>query len=78
MLFVLGKDLFIYIVISCQYCWNFEELYLFYKCGFVVIIRKEHWDFRKSKEEGNTGYYFVKSNNKTIKLWQAAFEAVPK
>lgn len=37
------------------------------------------WDFRRSnKEEGNTGFYFVRSNERTIKLWKDAYEAVPK
>ena len=38
----------------------------------------DHWSFRGSpKEEGNTGFYYVKSNQRTIKLWQTAYEAVP-
>jgi len=38
----------------------------------------DHWTFRGSpKEEGNTGFYFVRSNARTIKLWQTAYEAVP-
>jgi len=39
---------------------------------------QDTWTFRKSKEEGNTGFYFVRSNNMTIKLWQDAYEAAPK
>jgi Nucleotide-diphospho-sugar transferase len=39
---------------------------------------KQTWDFRRSKEEGNTGFYFVRSNNRTIKLWADAYAAVPK
>jgi Nucleotide-diphospho-sugar transferase len=39
---------------------------------------KETWDFRRSKEEGNTGFYFVRSNNRTIKLWADAYAAMPK
>lgn len=31
--------------------------------------------FYTSRIEGNTGFYYVKSNHKTIKLWQAAYEA---
>lgn len=39
----------------------------------------EFWDFfYKSKLEGNTGFYFVRSNNQTIKLWLDAFNAAPK
>lgn len=38
----------------------------------------ETWDFHKSKIEGNTGFYFVRSNNNTIKLWADAFAAAPK
>lgn len=40
--------------------------------------RGETWDFHKSKIEGNTGFYFVRSNNNTIKLWADAFAAAPK
>ena len=40
--------------------------------------REEWWDLQKSKEEGNTGFYFVRSNKRTIKLWADAFAAVPK
>lgn len=39
----------------------------------------EYWDFfYKSKLEGNTGFYFVRSNNQTIKLWHDAFLAAAK
>ncbi|KAJ1437426.1 nucleotide-diphospho-sugar transferase-domain-containing protein, partial [Ochromonadaceae sp. CCMP2298] len=38
----------------------------------------ESWDFHKSKIEGNTGFYFVRSNNNTVKLWADAFAAAPK
>ncbi len=38
----------------------------------------EPWDFRRSKIEGNTGFYFVRSNTNTIKLWSDAFAAAPK
>jgi len=27
------------------------------------------WDFYKSRNEGNTGFYFVRSNPKVFKLW---------
>ena len=42
------------------------------------FFREEWWDLQKSKEEGNTGFYFVRSNKRTIKLWADAFAAVPK
>jgi len=38
----------------------------------------EKWDFHKSKVEGNTGFYFVRSNNNTIQLWANAYAAAPK
>jgi hypothetical protein len=45
----------------------------------VICSNEDHWDFRNTpKEEGNTGFYYVKSNPRTIKLWQRAYEAVPK
>jgi hypothetical protein len=40
-------------------------------------IRDQRWDFRKSREEGNTGFYFVRSNSRTIKIWAEAFAAMP-
>ncbi len=43
-----------------------------------LVRRGESWDFHKSKVEGNTGFYFVRSNPNTIKLWAHAFEAAPK
>jgi hypothetical protein len=36
---------------------------------------QDNWDFRRSRVEGNTGFYFVRSNNKTIRLWEEAYEA---
>ena len=45
----------------------------------TIGAEKNTWDFRKSnKEEGNTGFYYVKSNERTIKLWEDAYKAVPK
>ena len=44
----------------------------------LIIYSNEPWDFHKSKIEGNTGFYFVRSNNNTIKLWEAAFAAAPR
>eukprot|EP01036_Dinobryon_divergens_P028204 gene28204-37108_t len=38
----------------------------------------EKWDFHKSKVEGNTGFYFVRSNNNTVQLWANAYAAAPK
>lgn len=35
-------------------------------------------DLLRSEAEGNTGFYFVKSNKKTLKLWKNAFYAVLK
>jgi len=43
----------------------------------AICTKEDTWDFRRSKEEGNTGFYYVRSNNQTIKLWQDAYEAVP-
>eukprot|EP00605_Chrysophyceae_sp_TOSAG23-4_P000317 GSChrysophyteH1.ASY1.ANO1.362.1 assembled CDS len=44
-----------------------------------ICERQDHWTFRGSpKEEGNTGFYYVRSNVRTIKLWRTAYEAVPK
>lgn len=40
--------------------------------------RSEGWDFHKSEEEGNTGFYFVRSNDKTIKLWKDAVQLAPR
>ena len=44
----------------------------------AICTKEDTWDFRKSKEEGNTGFYFVRSSPRTIKLWADAFAAVPK
>eukprot|EP01041_Mallomonas_annulata_P008705 gene8705-17988_t len=35
---------------------------------------RERWDFRKSWEEGNTGFYFARSNQKVLKVWQEYFK----
>ncbi len=44
-----------------------------------ICEQRDHWTFRNHpKEEGNTGFYYVRSNQRTIKLWQVAYEAVPK
>lgn len=39
------------------------------------FTRINKWDFRRSKVEGNTGFYFVRSTENTIKLWEEAYEA---
>lgn len=44
----------------------------------AVCTKEDTWDFRRSKEEGNTGFYYVRSSEKTAKLWQAAYEAAPR
>lgn len=44
----------------------------------AVCTQREFWKFKTSKEEGNTGFYFVRSNNQTIKLWELAYEAALK
>jgi hypothetical protein len=39
---------------------------------------EDHWTFRGNpKEEGNTGFYYVKANLRTIALWKTAYLAVP-
>jgi hypothetical protein len=41
----------------------------------AVCAREFQWGFfYNSKTEGNTGFYYVKANNKTIALWQQAYE----
>lgn len=42
------------------------------------MIDQKPFNFFKSKLEGNTGFYFVRSNNNTIQLWQHAYEAAPR
>lgn len=43
------------------------------------VDRDKYWDFfYRSKYEGNTGFYFVRSNEKTMKLWADAYAAAPK
>ena len=44
----------------------------------AICTAANTWDFRRSREEGNTGFYFVRSSNRTIALWRDAFEAVPR
>lgn len=43
-------------------------------------MNRNRWDnfFTSQKLEGNTGFYYVRSNEKTIKLWADAFAAAPK
>lgn len=36
----------------------------------INLLRHEQWDFVKSEEEGNTGFFYVRSNWRTIKLWK--------
>jgi hypothetical protein len=43
-----------------------------------ICEKQDHWTFWGSmREEGNTGFYYVKSNRRTIRLWKTAYEAVP-
>lgn len=65
--------MFDYTYDSCCHYLTFYHLPLFH-----LLFRQQKWDFHKSKEEGNTGLYFVRSNKRTIKMWADAFEAVPK
>ena len=44
----------------------------------AICTATNTWNFRNSREEGNTGFYYVRSSNRTIALWRDAFEAVPK
>lgn len=44
----------------------------------TFCTEQDTWTFRKGKEEGNTGFYFVRSNKMTIKLWHDAYKAAPK
>lgn len=37
----------------------------------------EQWDFFKSDEEGNTGFYYARSNPRTLKLWKDALALSP-
>jgi hypothetical protein len=55
-------------------------LLLFFTILFfrMCMYSGDTWDFHKSKIEGNTGFYFVRSNNNTIKLWADAYAAAPK
>lgn len=36
------------------------------------------WDFYKSEEEGNTGFYYARSNSKTLSLFNESLAAAPK
>ena len=38
----------------------------------------EVWDFFKSEEEGNTGFYYARTNERTLKLWKDALALSPK
>lgn len=38
-----------------------------------MLSREEVFDFRNNKQEGNTGFYFVRSNNRTVKLWEDSY-----
>lgn len=41
-------------------------------------IRHEQWDFYKSEEEGNTGFFYSRSNEQTIKLWTDTLQLAPR
>lgn len=42
----------------------------------MICPRGRLWDFRTTEEEGNTGFYFVRSNPRTIKLFSNSIAAV--
>ena len=44
----------------------------------ILSCRGDDWDFRKTPDEGNTGFYFVRSGPHTIKLWGDTIAAVPR
>jgi len=43
-----------------------------------ICPQSDEWNFYYSEEEGNTGFYFVRSSPRTIKLFQAAIADAPK
>ena len=43
-----------------------------------ICPQHEVWDFFKSDEEGNTGFYYARTNEKTLKLWKDALALSPK
>lgn len=55
----------------------FENVDYVHSLNYWCTIGEKPFNFHKSKLEGNTGFYFVRSNNNTVKLWQAAYEAAP-
>lgn len=44
----------------------------------MICPRGRLWDFHATEEEGNTGFYFVRSNNRTIQLFNNSIAAVSK
>lgn len=43
----------------------------------LICPRGDQWDFRTTPDEGNTGFYYVRSSNKTIKVWADTHAAIP-
>ena len=57
------------------------HLYAYLLCFVVLIVlifSCDNWDFYKTVEEGNTGFYYVRSNSKTIKLFNDVKLEAPK
>jgi hypothetical protein len=43
----------------------------------LICPQGQNWDFWKSKDEGNTGVYWVRSTKNTMALFEAVIEAAP-
>jgi hypothetical protein len=56
----------------------FQNVDYVHSLNYWCTLGEKPFNFYKSRLEGNTGFYFVRSNNNTVKLWQAAYEAAPK
>eukprot|EP00607_Mallomonas_marina_P003391 CAMPEP_0182432378 /NCGR_PEP_ID=MMETSP1167-20130531/55903_1 /TAXON_ID=2988 /ORGANISM="Mallomonas Sp, Strain CCMP3275" /LENGTH=215 /DNA_ID=CAMNT_0024619811 /DNA_START=172 /DNA_END=819 /DNA_ORIENTATION=- len=44
----------------------------------LICPRGDEWRFRTTPDEGNTGFYYVRSNERTIKLWHHALGNISK
>ena len=43
---------------------------------FPLLRSGDDWDFHKSEVEGNTGFYYARSNTRTESLWETVVNSV--
>jgi hypothetical protein len=55
-----------------------DDSRIFHLSLLPLVFRRVPFDYKNESQEGNTGFYYVRSSPKTIKLWGDSIEAAKK